>query len=275
MDGRLEGRVVVVVGGTGGLGRSAVLACLREGARVLAVGRNPDRSASLAASGPAVRILVGDATDPSVATEAVRLARESWGRLDALYHVAGGSGRRYGDGPLHEISDGGWDDTLRLNLTSVFYSNRAAVLAFREQGSGGSVVNCSSVLGFSPSPRFFATHAYAAAKAAIIGLTRAAAAQYAAEDIRFNVVAPALVATLMSQRAQADEGILRFIRHKQPLDGGRIGEASDLDGAVIWLLSDESRFVTGQVLAVDGGWGVSDGSGMDAAAPNPSLVGPD
>jgi NAD(P)-dependent dehydrogenase (short-subunit alcohol dehydrogenase family) len=129
----------------------------------------------------------------------------------------------------------------------------------RERGVAGSILNCGSVLGFSPSSRFFATQAYAAAKAAIIGLTRSAAAQYAPEGIRFNVVAPGLVATPMSQRAQGDERILAFVKTKQPLDGGRIGRPEDLDAAVVWLLSDAAGFVTGQVIAVDGGWSVSEG----------------
>ena len=117
-----------------------------------------------------------------------------------------------------------------------------------------------SVLGFSPSPKFFATHAYATAKAAIIGLTTAAAAHYARQNIRFNVLAPALVATPMSQRAQDDEAIMQFIRAKQPLDGGRIGQPEDLDSAAVFFMSDESKFATGQVLAIDGGWSVSEGN---------------
>ena len=156
-------------------------------------------------------------------------------------------------------SDLGWSGTLELNLTSMMYSNRAAVRQFLAQGGGGSVVNCGSVLGWSPSPRHFATIAYASAKAAIIGATRSAASCYAPNGIRFNVLAPGLVATPMSQRAQSDEAIRRFIRTKQPLDGGRIGAPEDLDAAVVWLLSEASRFVTGQVIAVDGGWTVSEG----------------
>jgi NAD(P)-dependent dehydrogenase (short-subunit alcohol dehydrogenase family) len=161
-----------------------------------------------------------------------------------------------GDGPLHEISDRGWRETLDLNLTSLFHSNRAAAQRFLDQGGGGSVLNMASVLAYSPSPRFFATHAYAAAKAAIIGLTRAAAAYYAPHGIRFNALAPALVDTPMARRAAGDEAIRDYIAAKQPLDGGRIGRPEDLDAAVIYFLSDASRFATGQVLAVDGGWGL-------------------
>ncbi len=256
----LSDKCIVVIGGTSGLGLSATRACVRAGARVVSVGRDPDKANALATElGSAVRVLTSDAIERHTAVEAIRTARVEFGGFHGLYHVAGGSGRRQGDGPLHEITAEGWDHTLNLNLTTVFNSNRAAVQAFLEQGGGGSVVNCGSVLGSSPSPRFFATHAYAAAKAAIVGLTRSAAAYYAANGLRFNVLAPGLVATPMSQRAQGDVAILDFIRTKQPLDGGRIGRPEDLDAAVVWLLSEESRFVTGQVIAVDGGWGVSDG----------------
>ena len=160
---------------------------------------------------------------------------------------------------MHEITDEGWNYTLNENLSSLFYSNRTAAQQFLKQGNGGTVLNMGSVLGFSPSPKFFATHAYATAKAAIIGLTTAAAAHYAPQNIRFNVLAPALVATPMSQRAQGDEAILNFIKTKQPLDGGRMGQPEDLDSAAVFFMSDESKFVTGQVLAVDGGWCVSEG----------------
>jgi NAD(P)-dependent dehydrogenase (short-subunit alcohol dehydrogenase family) len=85
------------------------------------------------------------------------------------------------------------------------------------------------------------------------------AAYYARYNIRINVVAPGLVKTPMSQRAGADEGIMQFIQTKQPLDGGRIGIPEDVDGAAVFLLSDHSRFITGQVIAVDGGWSVTDG----------------
>ena len=160
---------------------------------------------------------------------------------------------------MHELTDEGWDYTLNLNLTSIFYSNRAAVKQFLAQGSAGSVLNMGSVLGWSPSLKFFATHAYAATKAAIIGLTKTCAAHYAPHNIRFNVLAPALVETQMAQRAANDETILKFIKTKQPLDGGRIGQPSDLDAAAVYFMGDGSKFATGQVLAVDGGWSVSEG----------------
>jgi NAD(P)-dependent dehydrogenase (short-subunit alcohol dehydrogenase family) len=257
---KLSGKVLVVIGGTTGLGLSAAKAFVAAGAKVVVVGRH--RGNALAAGralGKSAAALVGDATTPLTAARAIQTALKKFGGFHGLYHVAGGSGRKQGDGPLHEITDAGWEFALNLNLTSLFYSNRAAARQFLKQDTGGSVLNMGSVLGFSPSPKFFSTHAYAATKAAVIGLTQSAAAHYAARNIRFNVLAPALVATPMSRRAQGDEAILQFIKTKQPLDGGRIGQPADLDAAAIFFLSDESKFVTGQVLAVDGGWCVSEG----------------
>ena len=160
---------------------------------------------------------------------------------------------------MHDISEEGIHYTIDINLKSGLYSNRAAVRQFLRQGDGGAVLNMTSVLAFSPSPLHFATHVYSATKAAIVGLTKAAASYYAPHNIRFNALAPALVDTPLAQRAAGDPEIMRYVASKQPLDGGRIGHVEDVDSAVVFLLSDESRFVTGQVLAVDGGWSVSEG----------------
>jgi NAD(P)-dependent dehydrogenase (short-subunit alcohol dehydrogenase family) len=255
----LTGKVIVIMGGTTGLGLSASRACIAAGGRVVAVGRNPDSVAAASAElGSAALVLAGDATDPAAASRAIGQALDRFGGCHGFYHVAGGSGRKMGDGPLHEITDEGFQATLQLNLTSLFNSNRAATRHFLKTG-GGSVLNMGSVLGFSPSPRHFATHAYAASKAAAVGMARASASYYAPKNIRFNVLAPALVATPMAKRAANDETILKFIAAKQPLDGGRIGAPEDLDAAVVFFLSDASRFVTGQVLSIDGGWSVSEG----------------
>jgi NAD(P)-dependent dehydrogenase (short-subunit alcohol dehydrogenase family) len=256
----LSNKAFVIVGGTTGLGQSAALACVAAGAKVVVIGRKQESietiSPQLDTAGFALR---GDATQEGVAEQAIQKCVEQFGRFDGLYHVAGGSGRRHGDGPLHELTPEGWRYTLELNLTSVFLSNRAAVRYFLSKGQAGSVLNCGSVLGFSPSPKFFTTHAYATAKAGLIGLTQASAAAYASNSVRFNVLAPALVETPMSLRAQQDPAIQQFMKSKQPLDGGRMGVPEDLDAAVVWLLSDQSRFVTGQVIAIDGGWTVSEG----------------
>jgi len=253
-------KVIVIVGGTTGIGRSATRAFHQAGAKLIVVGLD-DTSCEETAAEFSIDIAVqcGNACDPNTAAKAVDTAIRKHGRLDGIYHVAGGSGRRFGDGPLHELTDDGWARTIELNLTSVFYSNRAAIRQFLAQGRGGAILNLASVLAFSPSPSHFATHAYATAKAGIIGLSKGAAAHYAQHNIRVNVLAPGLVDTPMAQRAASDPAIQQFIRTKQPLDGGRMGAPTDLDGAAVFLLSDAARFCTGQVLAIDGGWSHSDG----------------
>lgn len=256
----LSDKAIVIIGGTTGLGCSAALACVAAGAKVVVVGRNPESVAQMNSRLTSHGIaLPGDACLEGTAESAIDACVQRWGRFDGLYHVAGGSGRRHGDGPLHDLTLEGWRYTLDLNLSSVFLSNRAAVRQFMNAGRGGTILNCGSVLGFSPSPHFFTTHAYASAKAGLIGLTQAAAAAYAGTNIRFNVLAPALVETPMSRRAQQDPAIQQFMKTKQPLDGGRMGVPEDLDAAVVWLLSDQSRFVTGQVISIDGGWCLSEG----------------
>ena len=264
---RLANKSLVIIGGTSGLGFSAATMFVNEGASVVIVGRNSEKvSAAEKQLGPAAVGVVADATHAGSAPAAIQTAVLKFGGFHGLYHVAGGSGRRQGDGALHEITDEGWRYTMNENLTALFYSNRAAVQQFLKQKSGGTVLNMGSVLGFSPSPRYFGTHAYSTAKSAIVGFTQATAAYYASSNIRFNVIAPALVATPMSERAQGSEEIRQFIATKQPLEGGRIGLPSDLDGAAVFLMSDESRYVTGQVLAVDGGWTVSEGQNAPSEA---------
>lgn len=259
-ENSLNNKNIVIIGGTTGLGLSAARAFTQSGANVIVVGRNEDSAIEAKTQlGHKAEAIVGDAVQPSTAMYAIELCVKKFGSLDGLYHVAGGSGRKMGDGPLHELTLEGWNKTLELNLTSLMLSNQAAVQQFLDQRSGGSLLNMSSVLGYSPSPQYFATHAYAAAKAAILGFSRSVAAYYAKRNIRVNVIAPSLVETPMAKRAAEDESILSFIKTKQPLDGGRIGRPSDLDGLAVYFMSDQSRFTTGQVIAVDGGWTVTEG----------------
>ncbi len=251
---------IVIIGGTTGLGLSAATAFVNNGANVVLVGRDAGHAAEARKrlEGNAETV-TGDAADESTAKKAVDRCIEAFGSFDGLYHVAGGSGRRFGDGPLHELSLAGWNATLQWNLTSLMLSNQAAVRKFLELGTAGTILNMSSVLGFSPSPVYFSTHAYAAAKSAVIGLSRSLSAYYAKDNIRVNVVAPAVVETPMAQRAANDETIVSFLKTKQPLDGGRIGQPSDVDGIAVYFMSEQSKFTTGQVIAVDGGWSIAEG----------------
>ena len=251
---------LVIIGGTSGIGLSAARAFVKEGANIVLVGLD-ELTCNAAAKelGSAVTVVQADARQEGVAHEAILVCRQAYGGFNGLYHVAGGSGRKFGDGPLHEMTVEAWNRTFELNLTSLMLSNQAAVKAFMETGEGGSILNLGTQLGFHPSPRFFATHAYAAAKAAIEGFSRSIAAYYIKKGIRVNVILPGLVDTPMAARAAADASIQAYIKTKQPMDGGRMAHAEDFDGLAVYFMSDQSKFTTGQSIAVDGGWTLSDG----------------
>jgi len=256
----LPGKNIVIIGGTTGLGLSAAKAFIENGAKVLVVGRNKESvEAAQKELGKNGLAQTGDATKKETAADAIEQCIKKFGGFDGLYHVAGGSGRKFGDGPLHELTLEGWNATLELNLTSLMLSNQAAIKKFLETKKAGTILNMGSVLGYSPSPKYITTHAYAAAKAAIIGFSKSIAAYYAKDDIRINVIAPALVETPMAKRAANDEEIISFIKTKQPLDGGRIGKPEDLDGMAVYFMSDQSKFTTGQIVSVDGGWAITEG----------------
>lgn len=262
---RFEGRSCLVTGSTG-MAAATAHALAEEGAAVFVVSRTPDNAEGLAGSitgdGGRASWHAADLTDEDAVEAAVSACVEALGRLDAVFNVAGISGRRVGDGPLHELTLEGWETVLTANATSHFLVSRAAVRQMLRQerdaiGLRGTILNMSSVLARRPSPRFFATHAYAASKGAIEAFSLAAAASYAPEGIRINVIAPALVATPMSRRAQEDPAIRAYLAEKQPLTSGVI-DADEVTGTALYLLSDDSRAVTGQVIAVDAGWSISE-----------------
>ena len=260
---RFDGRVVLVTGSTG-IAAAAARALVDEGASVFVTSRTADHVDNLVES-LAVRVdgAVADLTQEAAVQSVVDACVAKFGRLDGVYNVAGISGRRLGDGPLHEMTLDGWQTVLANNVTSQMLVCRAAIRQMLSQepganGQRGVILNMSSVLARHPSSEFFATHAYAASKGAIESLSRAAAAYYATHGIRVNVIAPALVATPMSARAQNDDQIMAFVARKQPLVGGPL-TPDDLTGTALYLLSDDSRAVTGQVIDVDAGWSVSSG----------------
>jgi NAD(P)-dependent dehydrogenase (short-subunit alcohol dehydrogenase family) len=256
--GCLTGKRCLIVGGTSGLGRAAALRFLQEGARLVVAGLPPaDRPA--ASDLPAgVWVLDCDATSERDVERLFAEAQARLGGLDVLYHVAGASGRPWGDGPLATCSLSGWQATLQANLTSVFLTNRAAVGAFRTGGRGGVILNMASVLALAPAPDHFDTCAYTAAKGGVVALSRLAAARHAAEHIRVNVIAPGLIDTPMSARACGDPAIVKYLTSKQPLAAGP-GRPEDCADAAVFLCSDAARLITGVVLPVDGGWCVCEG----------------
>jgi NAD(P)-dependent dehydrogenase (short-subunit alcohol dehydrogenase family) len=247
---------VLLITGSSGIAEATALLASREGCKVFISGLDElqcrELSARIAGSG----YFAGDLREPSAAEGALSGCLKHFGRVDAVFNVAGASGRRFGDGPVHECTVEGWDKTLEANAKPTFLMCGAALRHWLEAGRGGTILNMASVLAFSPEVEHFSTHAYAASKGAIISMSRAMAAHYAPKGIRVNVIAPALVKTPMSARAQADPEIVEFIRQKQPLSGGLL-EATDVAETALFLLSERSRHVTGQVVSVDGGWSVT------------------
>ena len=262
---RYDGRTCLVTGSTG-IAAASALRFAREGARVFITSKTEEHCRDLtvavrAAGGEADHLAVNLSED-GAADAAVTAALERFGRLDAVFNVAGGSGRRFGDGPTHAATAEGYDATLNLNLRSQFLMctasvNRMLVQEPGADGMRGAILNMTSILAFHPSPAHFPTHAYAAAKGAIVSLTTTMAAYYAPQRIRVNAVAPSLTRTPMAGRAASDPATVAFAGWKQPLVGGLL-EPEDIADAAAFLLSAEARAITGQVLKVDGGFSVTE-----------------
>jgi NAD(P)-dependent dehydrogenase (short-subunit alcohol dehydrogenase family) len=229
--------VALVTGACGGIGSAAVAAFSEAGFTVVGADRE---------SGTDVTV---DLTTPAGARDAVAAAADR-GTLAAVFTAHGITGRNLGDGPVGTCTDEAWTAVLDGNLRSTFLVLREAVPRLVEAG-GGAIVTLGSVLGLVGGDEDFDTVAYASSKAGIVGLTRAIAVRHARDGVRANVIAPGLIETPMSIRAQSDERIRSRLRDLQPLTGG-LGRPEDVARAAVYLA--QAEFVTGVVLPVDGGW---------------------
>jgi NAD(P)-dependent dehydrogenase (short-subunit alcohol dehydrogenase family) len=231
----LAGKVALVTGGASGIGAATAELLTDRGAEVVV--------ADLA-SGDGVHVL--DVTDEEAVDRLVAEVVDTHGRLDLAANVAGTSGTFAN---VVEVATEDWARTLRVNLDGVFFCLRAELRAMRAGGDGGAVVNVSSGAGLMGVPGM---GAYAASKHGVIGLTRSAALEVAREGIRVNAVCPGSVRTPMLRGfVGGDEEALEKMGHQAPI--GRVAEPGEVAEAIVWLLSDAARYVTGDIIRTDGG----------------------
>jgi len=242
MEG-LAGQVALITGAASGIGRASAVAFARAGAAVAVIDVDEEGLAATAEligpSVPGVEVVVADVTDLEAVEEAVRRTVERFGRLDAAHNNAGAAGPFL---PVDEYPPEDFQRVLQVDLVGVWHCLRAEVHQMRRQAHG-AIVNTSSMLGQAAMRD---NAAYIAAKQGVDGLTRAAALELAGAGIRVNAVAPGVTRTAMTS-AVSDE-MLRAV----PL--GRIAEPEEIAAAAVWLCSPQASYVTGAVLAADGGW---------------------
>jgi NAD(P)-dependent dehydrogenase (short-subunit alcohol dehydrogenase family) len=224
---------------------------------VFVVGINTDECKAVSAPLGEAGFATADVRDELAVGNAIVACLDRFGRIDALFNVAGISARAAGDGPLHECKPSAWDLVMDVNAKGTFLMCREVLGVWTRKTQAGVILNCGSVLAQRPQHDHFATVGYAASKGAIEAMSRSAAAYYAHAGIRINVIAPGLVRTPMTARAQADPGITEYMIHKQPLNRGMLS-AEDVAKTACFLLRRDSGPMTGQVVTVDGGWTVSE-----------------
>jgi NAD(P)-dependent dehydrogenase (short-subunit alcohol dehydrogenase family) len=249
-------RQVLLVTGSSGIAAAAARMWAAENP-VFVVGINEDECQSLAAEFSDAGFAVADVREESALRSAVSACLERFGRIDALFNVAGISARSSGDGPLHECKTEAWDAALDVNAKGTFLMCREVLGVWTRNNQTGVILNVGSVLARHPQRDYFATVGYAASKGAIEAMSVSAAAYYASIGIRINVIAPGLVRTPMSARAQANSQIVKYMSHKQPLTKGMLS-SENVANTACFLLRQDSSPITGQIITVDGGWSVSE-----------------
>ncbi|MFT5503735.1 MAG: meso-butanediol dehydrogenase/(S,S)-butanediol dehydrogenase/diacetyl reductase [Gammaproteobacteria bacterium] len=245
----LKGKTILVTGATSGIGRTTAEVCAREGARIIASGRNVDAGASLLADLPGTdhQFICADLAKRSQAENLIRQISEI-GQLDGLVNSAGIAQHA----SVTETSNKLWDDTMSINLNAVFYLCRAVIPMMIEQG-GGVIVNVASTWGLVGAEQ---SAAYCASKGAIIQLTRAMAMDHARQNIRINAVAPGAVDTPMLAAEAAEFGLSADQGRKlwaADAPTGTLASTSDIAETILFLMSDKSRHIHGTVIPVDGG----------------------
>ena len=250
MSRSLENKVAFITGGTTGIGRDTAVLFAQEGAKVAFTGRREVEGQEtlelIRRAGGDGLFLKSDVSKAVDVQSSVQKTVERYGRLDVAFNNAGVEGVWV---PLFQQTEENWDYVQGINLKGVWLCLKYEIQQMLGQGGGGAIVNMSSVAGLIGSP---GAGVYIASKHGVLGLTKTAAIECAAQGIRVNAVCPAVIQTDMADRAFGEPQINKRVLALHPL--GRIGVPREVSEAVLWLCSDKSSFTTGQFIGVDGGF---------------------
>ena len=249
----LKGKVAIVTGASAGIGRATAKLFARTGAKVVVAARRKAKLDSLvreiADDGGDALALAGDVSEEAFAKELVERAEESYGHLDVAFNNAGILGEK---GPTTGVSLEGWNETLKVNLTSAFLAAKHQIPAMMKQGKG-SIIFTSTFVGYTVG--FPGVVAYAASKSGLIGLTQTLAAEYGPQNIRVNALLPGAVETAMYEEANESPEQKAYLTNLHALK--RIASPDEVAQAALYLASDASSFQTGTAMLVDGGLSVT------------------
>lgn len=241
---RLKDKVAIVTGAASGIGQAIGDLFVAEGAKVIYSDIHEEATHLALMSGQAEYVKCNVA-ERSEVEALVKATIDKFGHLDIMVNNAGVGTL----GSILDVSDEVWETTIKVNLYGVFYGSQIAAQIMKEKNIKGSIVNISSILG---TVGMASTVSYCASKGGVVQLTHAASLDLAPFGIRINAVAPGFIATKMTEGVLQDEAFNKMVNTNTPL--GYVGESLDIAQAVLYLASDESKYVTGTVLHVDGGW---------------------